>query len=268
MTTLNRTTPEITANSLKEAIRISDDFNNYCVDQRFCDRNINLSGYNYSKWFELSSDDYAKFINLITEDRLIFNRWHCLPEIDVSLPRESSGDFISALLTVIDESTRDFLPYSAKFDYVFASGFPASEPHGNEFMMELRSLMVDVAIAGHGNLDHLRKRAGALDSDAFATETMRKARSSMRPRERLATVVSRYSNYVNNRYLNNNKQIVLPIFIVTFTNAEISISPNEMGLLFKNMKHMNVPNLFFVSINDLHEEELEHYVNPYKRSRR
>ncbi len=261
MSVLNRTTPEITAKALKEAISVNDKFNQYCSSQRFDENKISLSGYNYSRWFELSEDNYSKFLKLIQEDHSISNRWHLLPEIDVSMPRASSGDFITALLAAVDESIRDFLPHTASQCYEF---FPSSDPSGNEFMTILRRFQVDSVIASHGNLDHLRHRAGALDSDAFATEVMRKARSSMRPNEKLASLLSRYSNHVHGRYV-GNKQIVSPIFIVKFINAEISTSPSEMGLLYGNMKHMNVPNLFFLNINDLDEQELEDMIHPNRR---
>jgi hypothetical protein len=257
---LNRITPLNTLNCLKEAIIMSDKFNDYCSRQGYSER-ISLSEYNYSRWFELSEDSYSQFMKLIREDNVISNRWHMLPDIDVSIPRASSGDFITALLASIQESIRDFLPCTQS-----TLGFvqPQYGVFPDEFVIALHRFQVESVLASHGNLDHLRCRAGALDSDAYATEVLRKEFSSMRPREKLASLLARYSNYVHGHYV-GNKRLASPIFIVKFINAEISSSPEEMGLLFRNMKHMNVPNLFFLNINDLDEQELEEIIHPNRR---
>jgi hypothetical protein len=175
-----------------------------------------------------------------------------LPSIDVGFPRT---DFVTALLAVVDESSKQF--HGLQGSHTMAPG-------SDNFMINLRRLEVEASIAGFGNFDHLSARGHALDSDAFATEVMRKSRSGIRFREKLAVLMSEYSQQVSHqRYL--GRTIQSPIFVATFTNAEISINPHEMSLLYKNIKHMNVPNLFFVNINDMEDRDLSDLISPSRK---
>jgi hypothetical protein len=260
MTKAIREGVEFLKQQLLPLLEISDEFVQQASNCNFRGESISLDLSNFTRWHELNSDDYRKLKQSIFQNDQLRHRIIFLSSIDLDIDRASSGgDFVTSLLSVVDDSLRSFGWKSQ------SQNFPEFMPNeNNDLLMELRRLETDMCIAGMGNFDQLAARSHHYDSDTYAVERGRKSRAVIRVRERLATLLAHYAFFVNGRIFNKHR-LQTPILIATFINAEISRNPQEMLLLYRNMKFLNVPNLLCISINDLDDGDLEDVLYPQRK---
>jgi|LakMenEpi03Aug12_release.lakeMendotaPanAssembly.Ray.scaffolds.fasta_scaffold239069_3 hypothetical protein len=260
MTKVSRLGVEALEKQLFPLLQISDDFVRLARNYNFRHDLISLDSTNCNRWHELNSDDYRTFKEAVLKNTQLRHRVIFLASIDLDIPRANSGgDFVTSLLSVVDDSLRSF-GWKSQSHYA-----PEVLPYdNNDLLIELRRFETDMCVAQMGNFDQLAARSPHYDSDAYATERVRKSRAVIRIRERLAALLANYSSFVNGRFLDNDC-LQTPILIATFTNAEISSNPQEMLLLYKNMKFLNVPNLLCISINDLNDGDLEDMLYPQRK---
>ena len=240
---ITKSSPEKVSNCMKGSLSLADHYdrslqNIHRLNQGLCVHCPSTR----DQWHELSTEQFEELESLILKDRELKSRLVFLPSIDMYMNHDN---FICSVLAGIDQALNELRL-------------------SKDVMLELRRIMVDASIAGFGSFNQLRARACAMDSDAYATEVIRKSQCGIKFRERLAMLLADISRstIMGLDLIGEHRDVRNPIFVVVYANAEISSSIEQFQLLFKQMNTLNVPHLFHININNIDEEDFyERFIN-------